>query len=147
LDTDQATVPGKTLIGGWANDTLIGTSGDDKIFGKAGSDLLTGGEGKDIFAFDTRLDGSRVDTITDFDVNDDTVQLDNAIFASLFQGGLGEANFRAGSRALDRNDYILYDRSSGIISYDPDGSGWQDAVAFAKVTPGLALAHDHFLVV
>ncbi|RDI61277.1 hypothetical protein DES45_102672, partial [Microvirga subterranea] len=146
-DADQTAVPGKTLIGGWTSDTLIGTSGDDKLFGKGGSDLLTGGEGKDTFAFDTRLDGSRIDKITDFDVNDDTIQLDDAIFASLVQGKLGEANFRTGGAALDRNDYILYDRASGTISYDPDGSGWQDAMAFAKVTPGLALTYDHFFVV
>jgi Ca2+-binding RTX toxin-like protein len=147
-DTNQTAVPGNTLIGTRAGDTIIGTAGDDKLFGKAGTDLLTGGEGKDIFAFDTRPDGgSRIDMITDFNVDEDMIQLDDAIFASLPKGQLGEGSFRIGKSALDRSDHILYDRGTGIISYDADGSGSAKAVAFAKVTPGLDLTYEHFFIV
>ena len=51
---------------------IYGGAGDDTIDGGAGDDLLTGGEGEDVFFFDT--DGGN-DTITDFSVTEDVIDL------------------------------------------------------------------------
>src|SRR3712207_8736184 len=45
----------------------------------------------------TTLFRSRFDTITDFDVAEDMIQLDDAIFSGLRQGELAEGVFRARS--------------------------------------------------
>jgi hypothetical protein len=60
------------LWGSNGNDTINGGEGDDTIFGGTGSDTLTGGAGSDIFQF-TATAGS--DVITDFDVNNDSIEL------------------------------------------------------------------------
>jgi hypothetical protein len=46
-----------------------------------------------------------------------------------------------GPKAGDANDYIVYDKGTGVVSYDADGNGRGAAVAFAKVKPGTALPH------
>ena len=65
-----------------------------------------------------------LDTISDFSVKDDTLQLDNAVFKKLGKAGkLNKAYFTIGDKAKDKNDYIVYDKKTGILSYDADGSG------------------------
>jgi serralysin len=46
--------------------------------GLAGNDTLTGGAGNDTFFFNTALGATNVDTIADFSVPADTIQLENA---------------------------------------------------------------------
>ncbi len=60
------------LWGSNGNDTINGGDGDDVLFGGTGSDTLTGGVGSDTFQF-TATAGS--DVITDFEVNNDSIQL------------------------------------------------------------------------
>jgi Ca2+-binding RTX toxin-like protein len=60
------------LDGGAGNDILSGGAGADTLIGGAGNDLLTGGEGADVFAFSGTID---TDTITDFDVAEDRLDL------------------------------------------------------------------------
>ncbi|MCV5216493.1 type I secretion C-terminal target domain-containing protein, partial [Escherichia coli] len=54
--------------------------GDDILIGGLGSDILTGGGGNDIFKWtqDT-VDEGAVDTITDFTLNEDTIDLKDVI--------------------------------------------------------------------
>ena len=51
---------------------LYGDAGDDFLIGGAGDDSLTGGTGADTFVFE---DGGGHDTITDFDADNDTIDL------------------------------------------------------------------------
>ena len=60
------------LLGDEGNDTITGGAGNDTIVGGTGDDSLTGGEGKDTFVF---RDGSGSDTITDFDMGNDLIDL------------------------------------------------------------------------
>ncbi len=74
-----------TLTGTAGVDQIDGAGGDDTIFGKGGSDILAGGADKDRFVFDTPLDGS-IARIIDFNIYQDQIYLDNAIFTKV---GLG----------------------------------------------------------
>ncbi|EPZ2379491.1 retention module-containing protein [Vibrio parahaemolyticus] len=71
---------GISLIGGVGDDRIIGGDGDDILIGGLGSDILTGGGGNDIFKWtqDT-VDEGAVDTITDFTLNEDTIDLKDVI--------------------------------------------------------------------
>ncbi|MEO1293459.1 MAG: SGNH/GDSL hydrolase family protein [Pseudomonadota bacterium] len=62
------------LNGGVGNDRLFGQQGDDILDGDGGSDTLTGGGGSDTFVF-TDFGRSSTDTITDFDVTADFIDL------------------------------------------------------------------------
>jgi Ca2+-binding RTX toxin-like protein len=61
------------LAGGQGNDTLVGGEGDDILAGGRGDDTLTGGAGADTFVQSFRETG--VDTITDFNPSEDTINL------------------------------------------------------------------------
>lgn len=71
-----------TLIGSDGANELIGGGGDDTLAGGAGTDVLTGGAGADGFAFDQAGvdDGAQEDSITDFDFDNDSYQLDAGSF-------------------------------------------------------------------
>jgi len=60
------------LWGSNGDDIINGGDGDDIIFGGAGNDTLTGGSGSDIFQFTVTSAGN---VITDFDVNNDSIEL------------------------------------------------------------------------
>lgn len=61
------------MMGGDDEDHLIGGRGADTMHGEDGSDILVGGLGRDVFVFDSEDTG--VDSIRDFNVNRDSIQL------------------------------------------------------------------------
>ncbi|MDO4906702.1 Ig-like domain-containing protein [Neisseria sp.] len=124
-----------TLTGNGADNILNGGAGDDRIIGGAGSDILTGGEGRDTFVFDSVLDGS-VDTITDFDVDLDIIELHSSIFESL-----------SSSTMEEWEQYVRYHADTGHLFYDGDGSGRGDAVHFATLDKDLEISRANFTVV
>ena len=63
-----------TVVGNAADNNLNGAQGNDTLDGGAGDDLLTGGEGNDLFVFG---DGDGDDTVTDFEVGVDAIDLSN----------------------------------------------------------------------
>jgi hypothetical protein len=154
MNTIEGTLSNNTLIGTAAADDIRGLAGDDWLYGKAGSDRLTGGLGKDKFVFDSAL-GSGVDTITDFSRLDDKIYLDNAIFTKLGSGSMSSPKKlnsgwlvdSADAKAKDSNDYILYDRTTGKLSYDADGIGPAAPITIAQLPTGLDLDYWHFYVI
>ena len=89
-----------------------------------------------------------LDTISDFSVKDDSLQLDNAVFKKLGKvGKLSKDYFTIGEQAKDKNDYIVYDKKTGILSYDADGSGSGKAVEFAKLAKNLKLTSADFFTI
>ena len=149
----------ENLIGSDYNDTLSGNAGvnvihggegNDVLNGMGGNDVLFGGAGSDAFVFTTALSATaNVVRIEDFSKGEDKLRLENAIFTKLAATGtLGANNFRViGSAALDADDYIQYDKASGALYYDADGSGAGAAVKFAIVGVNLALASTDFMVI
>ncbi|KUR71576.1 hypothetical protein AQZ52_08110 [Novosphingobium fuchskuhlense] len=141
------------LSGGDGGDVIAGGGGDDTLIGGAGRDVLTGGAGADSFVFATApVRGLSLDVVRDFaEADGDRVALKFAMFAAAgFAGVLAEDAFYAAAganRAHDASDRILYNTDTGRLSYDPDGTGPQAAIAFAQLrgAPTLA-AHDIWLV-
>ena len=130
-------------IGNALGNVITGNSGNNILSGLDGNDTLTGGMGKDGF----RLTTLSKDKITDFNVTDDTIQLENSVFTQLGATGvLSAGNFKIGT-AADANDYILYNNANGVITYDSDGNGSAGAVQIAVVGAGLALTNADFIVI
>lgn len=119
------------IVGGNGRDVLFGLGGNDTLDGGRGRDDLRGGAGRDYFKFDDRPSRSATDRILDFNTRDDFVLLDNAIFTKLGGGRnaseatpakLKSAYFRIGDRALDANDYLIYNPVTDDLIYDSNGS-------------------------
>ena len=140
-----------SVYGNSAANAINGGAGNDVIKGYAGNDTLTGGSGSDTFNFNTALNAAtNVDTITDFNVAADTIQLDDAIFTVLAVGTLAAAAFAANGTGLagDSSDRIIYETDTGKLFYDRDGSGVSfDGIQFAKVSTGLSLTNADFMVI
>lgn len=137
------------LSGTSGNDTLSGGAGDDTLDGGSGNDSLIGGEGADSFRFSATLGSTGVDRITDFVVSDDTILLDDAIFAAAGAAGtvLSAEAFRIGTSAGDASDRIIYNTTTGALLFDADGTGSGAAQQIAILSTGLALTSADFLLV
>ncbi|TCL73605.1 Ig-like domain-containing protein [Rhizobium sp. BK251] len=132
------------IAGGAGNDRLHGGAGNDIIKGGAGRDMLFGGAGSDTFVFDLKPGRANADRILDFCSKDDTISLDSSVFAGMTAGALDPDAFVKGKAALDADDRIIYDKASGHLLYDADGSGDAAAVIFATLNHGTALTADDF---
>jgi Ca2+-binding RTX toxin-like protein len=143
------------LYGGKGKDLLKGDADDDILYGEAGNDQLYGGAGKDVFVFNQKPSkATNLDKIMDFNVADDTIWLENKIFKKLGNAGseaapavLNSKFFVTGSKAKDRDDYIIYDKKKGILYYDADGSGKAAAVEIATIKKNLKLTVDDFKII
>jgi len=140
-----------TLTGNSGVNTLNGGGSGDTLNGGLGKDILTGGTGADKFLFKTALSASNnVDKITDFNVSDDTIQIDNAIFTTVTgTGALSAAQFVKNNTGLagDSNDRIIYESDTGKIFFDSNGSASGGSVHFATVGTNLSLTSADFFVV
>jgi Ca2+-binding RTX toxin-like protein len=148
-DTLYGGVHTDTIYGGDGNDKLYGDAGNDQLDGGSGNDALSGGWGQDAFIFRSSLNAKTdVDTITDFNVQDDTIRLENKLFGKLIKpGGLNPDFFTIGSKAQDRNDYLVYNKNTGSLYYDPDGSGSRQAILFVKLKANLAISERDFYII
>ena len=128
-----------TLFGGLGNDLLDGGTGADSMDGGTGSDAFAGGGGNDTFVFSTALNAStNVDRILDFNPVEDTIHLDQGIFAALTTpGALAAAHLLAAPRVTaasgDANDFVKYDTSTGALYYDSNGNAAGGMTQFATV--------------
>jgi Ca2+-binding RTX toxin-like protein len=88
--TGDATTP-DYILGLSGNDTLSGLGGSDTLVGGTGSDWLTGGTGNDVFAWSLNDQGSKgapaVDTITDFEIGADILDLRDLLVGEGFGAG------------------------------------------------------------
>ncbi|WP_198411847.1 cadherin domain-containing protein, partial [Microvirga flavescens] len=154
LKIDVSDMSPEFTLGTGDNDVIIGGAGKDTLGGGLGNDILTGGAGKDAFVFDTRPNKkTNFDTITDYDVKSDSIYLDNAIFTKLGKGTLAKPGklkpdyFTIGSKAQDKNDYLIFNAKKGILYYDADGSGPGKAVEIATLKKGLKMTAGEFFVI
>jgi Ca2+-binding RTX toxin-like protein len=148
-----------TLTGGGGNDTLAGLGNADILLGGAGNDLLnggigndrlTGGAGADAFVFAATPTTTNVDIIADYNVAQDTIRLDNAVFASI--GGVGTlsaARFwkSASGLAHDANDRAIYETDTGKLFYDSNGNAAGGRVQIAVLSNHAAITHADIFVI
>jgi Ca2+-binding RTX toxin-like protein len=127
------------------SETIYTGDGNDKINSGLGNDTISGGEGMDIFQLMT---AGNIDTIQDFNPVDDTIQLENAVFAKLTtQGVLNNDNLSIGTTANDANDYVIYNPNTGELFYDADGSGATAQVQIALLGMNPAVTNADFVVI
>ncbi|XWK88426.1 MAG: esterase-like activity of phytase family protein [Phormidium sp.] len=127
--TEQSNVSNVNNITGTAfNDKLTGNSNPNFIAGGNGKDTLTGGGGADIFFYNSANEGD--DTITDFS-SDDRIYLSAAGFLNGLTAGGG----------------FLYNTTTGVFSFDPDGAGSQEAIAIATLSGVPALTGGQIAIV
>lgn len=121
-DTLTGTAGDDTLLGGAGADSINGGAGADRIDGGSGADILTGGAGADTFVFASRLDSYRNyntgganlgDTITDFNVSEDRIDL-----AALGFTGLGDGRNNTVYLTLNTAGTKTY-----VKSLDTDANG------------------------
>jgi Ca2+-binding RTX toxin-like protein len=132
------------------SDMLQGGRGNDLLDGGLAADTLIGGTGEDSFRFSTALGDGNIDRISDFNVANDVILLDNLIFTAIGGNGalaLGAFYKSAAGIANAADDRIIYDTDSGALSYDADGSGGDDAVQFAQLRANLNLSALDFFVI
>ena len=135
------------IVGNVGGNILSGGSGNDLLIGRRGSDVLTGGTGVDRFVLDAPPAADNIDRITDFWGRDDTIMIDRAVLGGFAADGVLQAGqFRLGTTARDADDRILYDKATGRIFLDRDGSGAAAAVLLAQVKAGTTLAAADFEV-
>jgi hypothetical protein len=73
--------------------------------------------------------------------------LARSVFSALSPGDLSTAAFVQAIAAVTRDQHVIYNQATGIVSYDADGSGAGAAIAVAQLTPGQALTAQDFKVV
>lgn len=142
------------LSGNSLANTITGNGGANRIGGGYGKDTLKGGAGKDTFVFNTKLSkAGNLDKIVDFSVPYDSIQLDNATFKKLGKGTSakpGKLNakfFKLSTQRQDKDDYLIYNKATGILSYDADGSGSGKAIEIAILSKKLKLTYADFFVI
>ena len=150
------------LVGSWTRQMSRSTTGSTRgrelisanvIMGSGGSDMLTGRGGADTFVFhDGRLIGGfDPDTITDFNPAEDSFRIfvTNSYPGNPFgttTGTLPGDWFVVGTAALDANDFILYDPSTGKLFADKDGAGGDAAEHFATLLNMPTLTAADFII-
>ncbi|ABA20206.1 Integrins alpha chain [Trichormus variabilis ATCC 29413] len=147
------------LIGGNGNDTLNGGIGNDVLIGGAGSDRLFGGDGADTFGFGTgnafSSAGFGIDTIADFAVGVDAIELDKASFSALtsvvgdgFSVGSEFASVSNDTLVATSNALIVYSLGSGRLFYNQNGTaaGLGSGAHFATLSGAPALNASDFVI-
>jgi|GEM_PF-1137814 len=149
--TDHSLTTAINLTGNEYSNAVLGNSGANIINGGLGTDYLYGFGGADSFVFNTTLGNGNVDVIYGYDGigtdGDDVILLDDAVFTGMTLGSLDPGAFVAGTAALDANDRIIYDTSTGALYFDADGSGAGAQVLFAVLDSSPALAAGDFTVI
>ena len=133
------------LTGNTGANSLSGANGTDTLAGGLGNDTLGGGAGNDAFLFDSALGAGNIDSVTDMTVAADQIRLAQSIFTAIGAGTLAASAFVVGSAATTVDHRIIYDSTTGALSYDADGTGAGAAQQFATLQTGLALTNADFI--
>ncbi|MCC5628547.1 calcium-binding protein [Nostoc sphaeroides CHAB 2801] len=122
------------IYGYEGDDTLIGGSGKDRLVGGGGNDILTGGQGKD--TFELYYSGGGIDTITDFSVKEDFIEVTTAPNTAEqgrvnFKGAIDSTLFKTNLLTLRSSNVVqlqdgifTYDKSTGALFYDDQQLAW-----------------------
>ncbi|MBX9607229.1 MAG: hypothetical protein K2Y51_13475 [Gammaproteobacteria bacterium] len=124
VHVEDLTLLGSRDIDATGNDLdnrLRGNDGDNDLAGGAGADILIGEAGADRFIF--AHSGQDADRISDFLSGTDKLRLDGNVFAGLSAGALDPGQLGAPGAQSGGDDFLVYDQTSGVLSYDATGNG------------------------
>ena len=120
------------IVGGAGADAINGGAGDDVITGGAGADTITLGAGNDTLVFNSLVGA---DTIVDYTVANDVIQLSKAVFSALttlagnaltageFRSVANAAALTGGSVAAATDaQQIIWNQATGELYYNADGA-------------------------
>jgi hypothetical protein len=138
-----------------AASSLIINAGDrdDVVTGGNVADTITLGAGNDTVIFES-LNGS--DTVTDYSVADDSIQLSNSNYGNLNLGALGadfatyanDAAFTGGSSAASTDSVgILFDQATGNLYYNADSAIAGGLTLIGTFSGGVLLVGTEFTVI
>ena len=122
------------ITGNSGNNILTGGYGDTTLMGGAGKDTLIGGHGANTFWFDSVPNAkTNVDLIKNFITGYDKLEFSVSVLKTIGDAGQFsdyDSRFWSSSTGLahDASDRIIYNTTTGGISYDSDGSGKGAAV-------------------
>lgn len=136
------------LRGNAGNDRLQGSGGNDTLIGGSGQDRLTGGTGADQFKWIRSTEGG--DTITDFSrTQSDKLVFVSVNFGNLVTGTLPTSRFRASTSGLASasTQRFLFNTTTGVLKYDPDGSGSRSAVTITTLSNMNSFLASQILIV
>jgi serralysin len=100
----------------------VGGAGKDLLIGGFRANTLTGGQGADIFEFDNKVGGlslNAVHTIKDFESGADKIRIVEYDFGYDYNQS---PDFILGTSAINTRPTIAYDRNTGNLFYDGDGT-------------------------
>ncbi len=156
VDASAIKANGLTFEGNGNTNKFIGTTKADTFIGNGGNDTLTGGAGVDKFVFgnvytqtitgdvktiqtydDVASDLTGVDTITDFKTGTDKIVLNTDMFTA----------FAANKTVTVNGDNLKFDKVTHTLSYDADGNGAENSVAFVELTGVSNLTASDFIAV
>lgn len=123
-----------TLSGSTADERLRGFGGNDTIVSSPGKDLVWTGDGQDVVLVTHARKDSFI-SIKDFDPMHDSVVLDSSVF-TVWRGrpdSFGANNFRQGAKALDRDDFLVWNPSTETLWYDSNGKRSGGLVKIAEI--------------
>lgn len=88
------------------------------------------------------------DTITDFLVVDDTIQVSKVGFGGELtaNAAITAAQFRIGTKAGDSSDRFIYNEATGALLFDADGTGASAQVQFAQLSTNLGITNNDIFV-
>ena len=153
-DDFLASTAGGKLLGRDGNDYLStgqgltivkGGDGDDIVVGN-GESRLSGGKGDDIFVPWADNNPSGNDYFKDFSAKDDVVALHPGVYNGLSEGHLADSYFNVGKAAETADHHVIYDKKTGSLYWDPDGSGVGAQVQIARLPDHLKLKADNIFM-
>ncbi|HLO79126.1 MAG TPA: right-handed parallel beta-helix repeat-containing protein [Magnetospirillum sp.] len=134
--------------GGNAMDNvLVGNAAANVLDGGRGLDILSGGDGGDRFRYSRASDGG--DIIRDFSTSQgDKIAFVSANFGNLSPGALSPTLLRASSTgaATSTAQRFLFNTTTGVLTYDANGSGQGGAVTIATLNVRSLSAADIAIV-
>ena len=116
-----------SLRGGAGNDTISGLRGDDRLAGDAGNDRLVGGQGSDLMTGGLNADtfvfqaaqshAGDIDTITDFVVGQDHLQLQGLSVTQLAQLDVNSDSVLDTSLTLSNGTLVQLEGVNGVSDW------------------------------
>ncbi|MBF0627308.1 MAG: hypothetical protein HQL91_03715 [Magnetococcales bacterium] len=135
------------LHGNDKSNEIEGDEGNDILQGGKGDDRLSGGDGSDQFKYLRPVEGG--DDVSDFDAVHDNFVFVSRNFGNLSRGKLDSSRFLANAtgQRTTRDQRFVYNTSTGVLKYDPDGSGSEVAVTMATLTGRPSLSAGNIMIV